>query len=272
MESDQKTLIADACRKVLRPLVSMLLKCGMTWKEFADLSKSVFVQSASEEYGIKGRPTNVSRVSILTGIDRKEVKRQRELLAAEASPVRGKTTDATKVLSGWFQDPEFLDESGEPRLLVEAGSNPSFETLCDRYAGDIATPTMLKELLKTRAVARQPDGTLKVLSRYYQPAVRDDENLLFAVDRIRDVIDTMNNNVFPGDTGVPRFGGYADNEALPLSVVPEFREYLDKRGQAFLEEIDDWLAEHAASGKPGETETARVGISLFATERKNPKE
>jgi hypothetical protein len=78
--------------------------------------------------------------------------------------------------------------------------------------------------------------------------------------------------VFPGKNGVPRFGGYADNEALPLSVIPAFRAYLDKRGQAFLEEIDDWLAEHAASGEPGETETARVGISLFATESKNPKE
>jgi len=272
MDVDQKSLIHNACRQILRPLASLLLRCGMTWKEFSDLSKSVFVQTATEEYGIKGRPTNVSRVSILTGISRKEVKRQRDVLEGEARPVERKTTDATRVLSGWFQDPAYLDSNSEPMLLDEAGTNPSFDSLCARYAGGVATPTMLKELVKTRAIERQADGKLKVLSRYYQPAVHDDENLLFAVDRIYDVIETMNNNVFLDENGVPRFGGYADNDAFPVSDIPKFREFLDKRGQEFLEEIDDWLTTHADQNESAGAETARVGISLFATERKNFQE
>jgi hypothetical protein len=80
----------------------------------------------------------------------------------------------------------------------------------------------------------------------------------------------MNNNVFLEEGGALRFGGYADNDAVPVSVIPEFREYLDERGQAFLEEIDDWLAARAGV-KPNEP-TARVGISLFATQRENSKE
>jgi len=100
MVLDAKSLIHSACRQIVRPLASMLLRCGMTWKEFSDLSKSLFVQAATEEYGIKGRPTNISRVSILTGISRKEVKRQRELLEDDEPIVKRKTTDATRVLSG----------------------------------------------------------------------------------------------------------------------------------------------------------------------------
>ena len=73
MSNDTKSLLQSVCRQILRPLASMLLKCGMTWKEFSDISKSVFVEAATEEFGIDGRPTNVSRVSILTGISRKEV-------------------------------------------------------------------------------------------------------------------------------------------------------------------------------------------------------
>ena len=53
------------------------MKCGMTWKEFSAISKSVFVETATDEYGIRGRPTNISRVSVLTGISRKEIKRRR---------------------------------------------------------------------------------------------------------------------------------------------------------------------------------------------------
>lgn len=268
MVLDAKSLIHSACRQILRPLASMLLRCGMTWKEFSDLSKSVFVQAATEEYGIKGRPTNISRVSILTGISRKEVKRQRELLEDDEPIVKRKTTDATRVLSGWFQDHDYLDLDSKPLLLEESGTKPSFETLCAKYAGGVAMATMLKELVKTMAVEKQENGKLKALSRYYQPVVHDDENLLFAVDRIYDVIETMNNNVFLDEHGVPRFGGYADNDEFPVSAIPKFREFLDTRGQEFLEEVDDWLTRNANQDEFAGAETARVGISLFATERK----
>ncbi len=257
-----------ACRRVLRPLASMLLRLGMTWREFSELSKSVFVQVATDEFGINGRPTNVSRVSILTGIARKEVKRQRDLLAAEEAPAKGKTTDATRLLSGWHQDPDFLDTSAKPRLLPEQGETVSFAALFSRYGGDMAMPTMIKELLKTGAMRRLDDGRFEVLMRYYQPAAADSENLQFAVDRIHDVMQTMNNNVFVDENTTPRFGGFAANDRIPVDMIPLFTEFLDKRGQAFLEEIDDWLTEHADTSGDSTTEKARVGIGLFATEER----
>jgi Family of unknown function (DUF6502) len=272
MEISHKSFVHAACRRMLRPIASMLLRCGMTWKEFSDLSKSVFVQAATDEFGIRGRPTNVSRVSILTGISRKEVKRQRDLLFADPSAVKGKTTDATRVLSGWFQDPDYLNGDSQPLHLAESGPAPSFESLCWKYGGDIAAATMLKELIKTKAIERLTSGELKVLSRYYQPAAADDENLRFAVDRIHDVVETMNNNVFLEEASQPRFGGFAANDAIPVNIIPEFYEYLDKRGQAFLEEVDDWLTQHADDSEQARFSTARVGISLFATEERISEE
>ena len=266
MSSPSSNFLQSACRAVLRPLASMLLKCGMTWKEFSDISKSVFVEVASADYGIDGRPTNVSRVSILTGISRKEVKRQRDILGSTDSHVTRKTNDATRVLSGWHQDSQFLGETGQPVTLPVAGAGPSFEKLCTKYGGDVSPSTMLKELIKTGSVQRLNNGELRVLKRYYQPAVRDDENLMFAVDRIRDVISTMNNNVFPEEGGSLRFGGYADNESIPVDTIPAFHKFLDRRGQDFLEEIDDWLTANAANSSDSKR-TARVGVSLFATQR-----
>ena len=72
--------VVQTCRVLLRPIASLLLKCGMTWREFSELSKGVFVAVASDEHGLNGRPTNVSRVSILTGVSRKEIARVRGLL------------------------------------------------------------------------------------------------------------------------------------------------------------------------------------------------
>jgi len=75
-----------ACRAMLRPIVRLLLKNGVMWKEFAEVSKNVYVDVAGSEYGISGRQTNASRVSILTGLSRREVKRQRHLREGDAGP------------------------------------------------------------------------------------------------------------------------------------------------------------------------------------------
>ncbi len=159
-----------------------------------------------------------------------------------------------------------MDENQAPLTLSESGPGSTFEKLCNRYGGDISPSTMLKELLKTGSVQRLQNGELQVLRRYYQPAMGDDESLMFAVDRIRDVIATMNNNAFLEEGGALRFGGFADNGAIPVASIPAFHKYMDSRGQAFLEEIDDWLTANAAEPSDPK-QTARVGISLFATQR-----
>ena len=92
MDIDIKATLRNALAALLRPIASIVMQSGMTWKEFADLSKTVFVSVATDEFGIRNRPTNISRVSILTGISRKEVKRQRDLLAEPTPPASSKTT------------------------------------------------------------------------------------------------------------------------------------------------------------------------------------
>lgn len=271
MDSEFQSIAHQACRIVLRPLASMLLKVGLTWKEFSELAKSVFVETATAEYGIRGRPTNISRVSILTGIGRKEVKRQRDILASQQPPPPQKTTDATRVLSGWFQDVDFMGVDGRPLPLRESGDSPNFDQLCRRYGGDIATATMLKELLNTETIGRDENGRLFPQRRYYHPARHDDENLLWAVNLIRDLTATMNNNVFKTERTQPRFGRKAENVEIPENCREAFREFLDTRGQIFLEDIDDWLTEHATDKTEGDA-NIRLGVGVFAIEDELIKE
>jgi len=134
----------------LRPIARWLLRSGVTWKEFADLSRGVFVVTASEEFGIRGRPTNVSRVALLTGQSRRDVRR---LLACARSAVPDAADEAlnhaSRVLSGWHLDADFLEPDGRPRTLPADGPGPSLEHLLRRYAGDIPTTALVKELQKT---------------------------------------------------------------------------------------------------------------------------
>ena len=139
MISDRRNLIEAACRHALKPIVRFLLRNGMTFREFSDVSRSVFVEVASTDYGIGGRPTNASRVSILTGLTRREVKRQRDLLTMAEHRVEGSENLATRILSGWYHDPDFTDANGKPLELPIDGPVPSFNSLLDRCSENLAT-------------------------------------------------------------------------------------------------------------------------------------
>lgn len=250
-----------ACRAMLRPVASFLLKCGLTWREFSELSKAVFVETATDEYGIRGRPTNVSRVALLTGISRKEVGRQRALLAAAPQPPANKTTDATRLLSGWHQDSEFLSSAGTPRALPAEGAGASFAELCLRYAPDIPVSTMLKELKRVGAVEEDRAGQLHARLRYYMPTQFDPQWVLNAGSVFADLGANINYNLAAGDAPT-RFLGRASDADVSAEHVPAFYDYMEARGQEFLEDIDNWLAEHRANDAAAGN-TVRLGAGAF---------
>ena len=78
--SDSKGSATAALRLLFRPIARIMLRAGINWQELADVCKATYVEVATEDFGIRGRPTNISRVAILTGLTRREVRRLRNLL------------------------------------------------------------------------------------------------------------------------------------------------------------------------------------------------
>lgn len=270
MEPEIKNTLRSACRSLLRPVARVLMRSGMTWKEFSDLSKSVFVAVASDEFGIRGRPTNVSRASILTGISRKELRRQRDLLANDDAPVSSKTSDATRLLSGWHQDSNFRDADGAPLPLDAEGAAPSFASLFDLYGGDTPKQTMLKELLGAGSVEKDSNGRLRAQRRYHMPAEVDLGSLRFFGTNLFDHAETLSNNLASSDQP-KRLEGFAVDTQVDPNAAAEFREFLDQRGQQFLEEIDDWLAAHRIDASETSSSPIRLGLGMYAIEGSLPK-
>ena len=261
-----KTTTLKALRLLFRPVASILLKAGVNWKELVEVCKATYVEVASEDFGIRGRPTNTSRVAILTGFSRREVKRLRDLLAEEEPTAFTRMNHATRVLSGWYSDDDFLDDSGSPRPLLESGSNPSFDTLCSRYSGDVPATTMLKELRHVGAVEANDEGRLIAKTRYYMPQLTDPEQGLRSGSVLEDVGSTVAYNLHREDAAPTRFERRASNTRIPKAAVGEFREFIEKEGQAFLERVDAWLSEHE---DPDAKNAVRLGLGAYWIEDKN---
>jgi hypothetical protein len=267
-----RSAVVQTCRVLLRPIASLLLKCGMTWREFAEVSKSVFVAVASQDYGLNGRPTNVSRVSILTGVSRKEITRVRNLLEHESTPLPNKTSDATRLLSGWHQDPDFITATGEPRVLPAEGGGASFATLWQRYAGDVPVTSMRKELERAGAIKTLPDGTLRAERRYFMPRRFDPQWILNAGSMLSDLGSGITHNLDvaaePPSAGAKapgrRFIGRATSDSVDVAAMPEFEAFVEQRGQEFLETVDQWLTEHEARpATGGARRRMRLGLGMF---------
>ena len=255
-----------AARQWLKPAIHVLLRCGVPWREFAELAKSVYVEVASAHFGKRRRPTNVSRTAMLTGLPRRDVRKQREKLAAAEPALEGYVTKASLVLTAWHLDPEFLDKKGKPRMLPIEGDHGSFTALMRRCGGgDVRPTTVLKELLSAGAVKERPDGRLQVLQRHYIPHAMDEELVRLWGTVLADVAATYGHNLTRTTKQPSRFERAAVNDRIPGRVVAEFREFLNQEGQAFLERVDAWLSAHEITQDVEEaaTEVTRLGVGVY---------
>lgn len=83
--SRAKAAVLVALAVVFEPVVRLMLRSGITWKEFSELSKAKFVEVAGAEFGIRGRPTNASRVT-------RTASARGRLTVVEAARVRRRAT------------------------------------------------------------------------------------------------------------------------------------------------------------------------------------
>ena len=170
-EKINKSLYA-AVQQILRPLARILLRNGVAYGTFAALARQVYVDIAYDEFAPEGRKQTVSRVSALTGLTRKEVKRLLELEAAPVTEGQARYSRGVRVFIGWMNDKEFHDGKGKPASLPIDGSYGSFTALVKKYSGDIPVRAMQAMLVEGGTIAVQ-DGTVRLIRHAYVPG-RDD--------------------------------------------------------------------------------------------------
>ncbi len=258
--------ISGVCARILEPLVRILLKAGFTYHEFASVARSTFVDVASGEFGKRGRPANVSRVAIITGLSRKAVKKERDLIeerlaGASPAPVEQLWNPAMRVISGWYQDADFLDSDGHPRDLPLNGAKSSFATLLDRYCGDIPHNAMASELERVGVIAIQ-DNVAKILQRSYVDTTDTIEVLDMVGTFLHDFTATIEFNLKRGADENAWFQRVADNTQLKPGALRSLRRILTADGQELLEKLDRWMSNHEVDEHRSE-QPVRAGVGIY---------
>jgi Family of unknown function (DUF6502) len=258
--------LSAAMIRVLRPLVLILLRHGVSYGTFAELIRWVYVDVALKEGGIPGRKQSTSRVSILTGLSRKEVTRVRRLSRPTDRKSAERYNRATRVITAWRQEADFLDKNGEPGILPLSGGRPTFSELVRRFSGDVPARAMLDELKRVGAVKEMENGRIKLLARAHIPKASEADKIHILGTDVGYLISTINHNLQP-QVREPFFQRKVTYDNLPDQILPKFRKLTVRKAQALLEKMAAWLAKHDRDTNPAMTGTGRnqagVGIYYF---------
>jgi len=258
----QQALIT-ALFRLLRPLVRILLRNGVSVEAFEEVARKVYVDVANEDFAIEGKKQTTSRIGVLTGLNRKEVARLLKQPNLEGEPQTLSHNRAEKVLTSWLRDEDFLDPKGDPLNLSFTGSR-SFSTLTKRYSGDMPPRAIADELIRVGALEELPDRTLRMIARGYVPDAESDELTAYLGEQGADWLNTFDHNM-TCERGDARFQRQVIYPHIPVGEVEAFRSVSARWGQRVLEELDRWLVERK-SASPDDEPTVRLGLGIYQVE------
>ena len=262
-QKHQKPLIA-AVLKLLRPLTRILLRKGVSFGTFSDFAKWVYVDVAYREFGIKGRKQSTSRVSVITGLSRREVMRVRKLPRPDVTSSAERHNRAVRVIAAWCRESDFLDSKGHPATLPFEGQGATFSELVKRFSGNVPPRAVLDELIHAGAATRQDDGKISLLTQAYIPKHVEAHKLNILGTDAHHLISTIDHNLKP-ETAEPIFQRKVSYDNLPDEILPMFRKKFAPKAQALLESADRWLARHDRDITPTVKGTGRnrSGFGIF---------
>lgn len=253
----------SALGKLLRPLIKLLIKQGFTYASFAEVVRKVFIDVAAEDFKLPGKKQSSSRISVLTGINRKDIAKFLDKSNPDADESKGENRPS-RIIQGWLRDKDFANESGAPKPLHFEGAENSFSELVRRYGGDVTPRAVFDELVRVGAVAKNPQQRIVLCSSAYVPQADLEEKFRIMGRATHDLFSTLDHNLEhePYMARLQRTVAYSD---VPLEALAQIRLRSKEEGEQFLLQINQWLSQQDRVINPDSKGSgkARAGVGIY---------
>jgi len=258
--------VMAAIHRVLRPLVRLLLVHGIHYQAFCNLVRSVYVKVAEEEFRLADKQQTDSRISLLTGIQRRDVKKLREEPVTENNLPQQASMSAL-LLTIWSGHPEYLDETGAPLplpRLASKGGEHSFEGLVQSISKDFRARVVLDEWLRQGiAVVDSKDRVHLTADAFTSPQGIEEKSFYFGQNIHDHLAATVHNLTGSTPPFLERCVYY---DKLTPESVNEFARFAKTAGMRALHSINKHAAElqKRDRGQPDAVYRANFGIYNFS--------
>ena len=264
-DSVKQNLLA-AFRYLLKPLVRMALKNGLSFGEFSGALQKAYVDVAAKQMKLKEKIPTEEGISLMTNIEQADV---RSILHGDSDFGYGREAQDWSplplVLGAWHADPRYTGPYGVLRDIefsTSTGQSPSFVDLVHETCPSFSPQVLFDELLRVGAIQHVGSGFYRAIKRSYVPAPLSVPSILNLARVVHNLCETLEVNLRAIDE---RGQGRMERSiytahGIPRSEYADFQKYLSVRGQQFADDIDNWIT---ARDVEGVKDAMHLGVGFY---------
>jgi hypothetical protein len=238
MQDDKKTITIAALHQVLKPIAKLAMSLGINYQMLSDTLKSVLVEVAEQEFKLDDRDQTDSRISLISGVHRKDVHRLRGLSQPEIYQAAS-VNFSSHLVAMWINNNQYIDLEGNPKPLAKltsVGGASSFESLVASVSKDIRSRSVLDEWLRIGAVYLDENDYVCLNKDSFIAKDGFEEKLFFFQHNIHDHIAATTHNVLNEQPPMLERCVYYDG--LTTDNIAELNQMAEDMGMASIKKLN----------------------------------
>lgn len=260
-QASTATTFGRVIQGLMRPLVRAMIAQGITAPALYRIIKRIYVDVAESDFRIDGERQTDSRISMLTGVHRRDVRTFREEGSATGDGLGEKVTTIASVLGRWLADPATRDQDGRPRPVPRsAADGPSFDALVRAASTDIRPRTVLDELLRQGLVEIE-DGLVHLRADAFLGPADPDQKVHFFAENVGDHIAAAVDNLLADEA--PFMERAVFYNRLTAASVDEIETEARRLGGDALVALNAMAHDRQAADLAAEDGTHRFRFGIF---------
>ncbi len=251
--------------ELLLPVARLLISDGTGIDKLVHAAKRAYLRAAVENVFPIGHRINISRLSVATGMTRKEVstllRGSRDKGGRNVDSRRRGEQRALRVLRGWSSDPRFQSCSGRPGSLPYRGQTKSFTHLVKLYGGDVTPKSVQRELERMGLIEPTRGGGLRLRATRKSTSIE-----AYQISDLARLFEDFASAVMRAKPNfeAPSFFGFKDSIVPSASDAAFFMSRFSRRAAALLEDFQEWSAgRESATSASQDAARVRLGLGVY---------
>ena len=262
--SKNQLLIANALKRVFRPFVKLMLANNLTYTFAIDVLKTLFVEVADQDFTIDNKRQTDSRISLMSGVHRKDVKRLRELQPDVEDVMPGNVSLGSQLIALWNANPAFVDADGLPKPLPRFASDnadASFESMVRSLSTDIHPRAVLDEWLRLGVARLDEDNFVHLTTDMFIAQEGFDEKVYYFGHNLHDHASAAVSNVIGQRPGF--FERCVHYDQLSQQSLMAIADIAQKQGMKALRGVNKIADEASMGDKSAKNANMRMTYGVY---------
>ena len=262
--SKNQLLIAIALKRVFRPFVKLMLANNLTYTFAIDVLKTLFVEVADQDFTIDNKRQTDSRISLMSGVHRKDVKRLRELQPDVEDVMPGNVSLGSQLIALWNANPAFVDADGLPKPLPRFASDnadASFESMVRSLSTDIHPRAVLDEWLRLGVARLDEDNFVHLTTDMFIAQEGFDEKVYYFGHNLHDHASAAVSNVIGQRPGF--FERCVHYDQLSQQSLMAIADIAQKQGMKALRGVNKVADEASMGDKSAKNANMRMTYGVY---------